>query len=285
MGTDGHDVLAIDLDPQRGSLTHYMGHAEKTHGDDDVATPTIMDVMFEDVPAEDIIVETPNFDIMPGHEELSNFTSRLDSTSRRGANRFYVVRDMIDEVKDQYDVIVVDCKASLDDLVDNAIVGTEGVFVPLEMTSKGKASQEALEATIGEMQDGFADFGVDVRITGCVPSRVGQAKIFESYREHHEEDDVPVSPFVIPEHSLLKYTWHHKMDIFAFIESDETRKLREYERHVPLAFKVIGRWMSGEFSYSDAVDVWDRVKDDEMGDATPEALADDNWAREEEVNA
>lgn len=73
------------------------------------------------------------------------------------------------------------------------------------------------------------------------------------------------------------------MDLFSFIESSDTRELRPYEEHVPLAFKVIGRWMTGDYSYDEAVAQWDTVKDSEMGDATPEKLLDTKIEQEAEA--
>jgi len=90
-----------------------------------------------------------------------------------------------------------------------------------------------------------------------------------------EDEGIPISPFSIPEHSLLRYTWDERMDLFSFIESADTRELRSYEEHVPLAYKVIGRWMVGDYSYDEAIERWDDVKDMEMGDATPEKLLED----------
>lgn len=272
---DGYEVLAVDLDPQRGSLTHYSGYDELTHGD---ASPTIMDVFFGDVSPSELIVDTAHHDLLPSHEDLSNFESQLDSSGRRGVAQFKVVREVLEAVADDYDFIVLDCPATLTVLTDNALFAARNVMVPLELTPKGEASQAGLEDTIEAMHGGFSDLGVDISIAGCVPSRVGNAKIFEQYRELFQEKEIPVSPFSIPEHSLMKYTWRERMDIYEFMESDETRAIRDYEEHVPVAFKVIGRTMTGDYSYDDAVAEWDAIKDQEMGDATPEALLDEFWA-------
>ncbi|SEP28511.1 chromosome partitioning protein [Halorientalis persicus] len=277
IGRDGYDVLAIDLDPQRGALTHYAGYGHLDHdSDDQQVSPTVMDVFFGDVTPDEIIVETPYFDLMPGHESLANFDSKLDEAGFYGLDRFGVIRDVIEDLADEYDYFLVDCNAALGELVDNAVFAARNVMVPLELSPKGRASQKGLEATIEAMSSGFEGVGVDIAIAGVVPSRVGNAKIFEEYREEFEEDEIPVSPFSIPEHSLLRYTWDNHMDIFQFLDSEETRDLRKYEEHVPLAFKVIGRWMTGDYSYSKAVEKWDAVKDQRMGDAEPEKLLDED---------
>lgn len=269
---DGYDVVTVDLDPQRGSLTHYLGYDDLCHGDVDT---TVMDVFFDDAVVDDIIVETEHYDLVPGHGSLSNFESKLSNDDRMGLKQFTVVREMVEELADEYDIILIDCQASLSKLTDNAIFAARNIMVPLELTPKGEASQAGLEDTVDAMHEGFAQLDITIAIAGCIPSRVGNAKIFEDYRDRFESRDVPVSPFSVPEHSLLKYTWDEKMDLFAFMKSDETRDLRPYEEHVPMAFKVIGRMMTGDYSYEDAVARWDEVKDQKMGDADPEALLDD----------
>ena len=269
---DGYDVVAIDLDPQRGSMTHYLGFGELTHGDQ---SPTTMDVFFGDNDPREVIVETEHFDLIPGHESLSNFSSELSNSGRMGMNQFTVVRDVVEDLASDYDVVVLDCQASLSDLTDNAVFAARNVLVPLELTPKGFASQEGLEATVGAMHDGFEDLGVNISIAVSVPSRVGNAKIYEQYRDQLEAAGVPVSPFSIPEHSLLKYSWDAEMDLFEFMESEKTRDLRDYEEHVPLSYKMIGQIITGDLSQSDAVERWDAIKDQPMGDATPEALLED----------
>lgn len=271
IGRDGYDVVVLDLDPQRGSLTHYLGHSELSHG---AVETTLMDVFFDDDPVDDIIVETEHFDFVPGHESLSNFESELNNSDRMGMKQFTVVREVVEDLAADYDIILVDCQASLSVLTDNAVFATRNIMVPLEMTPKGEASQAGLEDTVDAMHDGFVDLGIEIAIAACIPSRVGNAKIFEQYRDQFEADGVPVSPFSIPEHSLLKYSWDAKMDLFEFMESPDTRDLRVYEEHVPMAYKVIGRMMTGDLSYDDAIEKWDQIKNTEMGDADPEALLD-----------
>lgn len=278
IGRDGYDVLAIDLDPQRGALTHYCGYGDLAYDDEEaghIIEPDIMDVLFGEASLEEIIVETDHFDLVPGHEDMGNFESAVADSSRMAADQFFVVRDAIESLSKDYDVVIIDTQATHTKLVDNALVAAQNIMVPIELTPKGKASQQELEDTLEAIEKGFRGMNVDVTIRGTVPSRVGNAKIFEEYREQMENEGIPISPFSIPEHSLLRYTWDKRMDLFSFIESEDTRELRAYEEHVPLAYKVIGRWMVGDYSYDEAIERWDEVKDKEMGDATPEKLLED----------
>jgi chromosome partitioning protein len=274
IGRDGYDVLALDLDPQRGALTHYAGFEQLSFDPEEgpAVDTTAMDVFFGDADPRDVIVETPHFSLFPGHERLSNFGSNLNEAGLYGMDQFTVVRNVIENLADEFDYFVIDAPATLGDLVDNAVFAARNVMVPLELSAKGEASQDGLEATVGAMQSGFDSVGVDIAIAGAVPSRVDDAKIFRQYREQFEERGVPLSPFSIPEHSLLRYTWDERMDIYEFQASKETRSLRDYESHVPLAYKIIGRWMTDDLTYDEVVQEWQDIRDIEMGDAEPEAV-------------
>lgn len=269
IGRDGYDVVAVDLDQQRGCMSHHMGYEDLIYGNQE---KSIMSVLFGDDSVEDIIVETPHFDLVPGHNSLKNFESEVNNTSLVAIERYKIIRGLLEDLAQGYDIIVLDCQASPGLLMDNAIFAARNIMVPLELTPKGSASQESLKESVEALHEGFIDLNVDIAIAACIPSRVGNAKIFEQYREELESDDLLVSPFSIPEHSLLKYSWKNKMDLFEFMQNDETRDLRQYEEHVPLAFKMIGRMMTGDLTYDEAVDTWDDIKDQRMGDADPEAL-------------
>jgi chromosome partitioning protein len=274
---DGHDTVLIDIDPQRGGATHHLGHDNlQTAGDG----TTITDVLFEGADPGDVLVEGEHVDLIPSHSSLSNFETRIGDGAYRGMQEYLVIDDLVDTLVEDhgYEVVVIDAPATLSKLVDNAIVAAQNVMVPIELTPKGKVSQHGLDNTIQAMNEGFQR---EVTIAGLIPSRVANAKIFETIRDELESDGLPISPFSVPEHSLLKYSWRERMDLFEFVESEETRELRSYESHVPLAFKVVGRMMSGEYDYDEALAVWDDMKDQEMGDATPEVVLDDDAPGEE----
>jgi chromosome partitioning protein len=274
---DGYDTILIDIDPQRGGATHHLGFDDHQTATEE---PMISDVLFEDADPEEVIVHGEHVDLIPSHSSLSNFETRIGDGTYRGMQEYLVIDDLVETLIDEYgyDVVVIDAPATLSKLVDNAIVAAQNVMVPIELTPKGKVSQHGLDNTIEAMTEGFQR---EITIAGLIPSRVANAKIFETIRDELEADGIPISPFSVPEHSLLKYSWRERMDLFEFIESDETRELRSYESHVPLAFKVVGRMMSGEYDYDEALAVWDDVKDQEMGDATPEVLLDEGASNEE----
>lgn len=265
IGRDGYDVLVWDLDPQPGSLTQYAGYENLVRGNH----LTAMDVLFgkdEENSIHDVIVETEHFDLVPGHEDLGSFEDSLGSTKRKGLNELRVFREVVEDLADDYDFFIFDLPATLGRLVDNGLYATRNVMVPLELTEKGNISLDGLEETLEEMESGT---NTPMAIMGVVPSRVGNANIFSSVREEIESRGVPVSPFSIPEHTLLKETWKANMDIFQFAESEDTREIRKYEKKDLIAFKVIGRIMAGDMSYEEAIELWEEVDEMDMASVDP----------------
>ena len=105
----GHKVLLVDNDPQ-GSLTICMGYREPDNLD-----LTIVDVIEKIVNEEDIpenfaiIHHSENVDLLPSNIGLSAAEVSLVNVM----SRELVLRDYVEQIKDQYSYIILDCMPSL----------------------------------------------------------------------------------------------------------------------------------------------------------------------------
>lgn len=254
----GHDVVLVDLDPQKGGATHHLGA-------DRLREQTILDAMFGTDSVAEVLVTDTDVPLIPSHPGLSDFETRVTEQGLRGLQEYRVVDELLDEIEETVgpDVIIVDTAATLSTLIDNALLAAQNVVVPQELTPKGRVSLDAVEETVDAINNGFDR---QIAISNVVASRVANAKIFETIRDEIESDNVPLSPFAIPEHTLLKYCWQEQMDIFSFEDDDTTRDLREYEKHVPQAFLMLARQLSGQLTYDEVVDAWDEEKNQPMED-------------------
>lgn len=106
----GYKVLAVDCDNQ-ASMTDCFG-IERPEKLDKTLYHLMMDVITENdlPPKEDYIIEKEGVDIIPSSIELSAVEINLVSTM----SREYVLKTIIDELKDDYDYILLDCMPSLD---------------------------------------------------------------------------------------------------------------------------------------------------------------------------
>lgn len=139
----GYRVLAIDLDPQ-ASMSALHGIQPEL---DLMEGGTLYDaVRYDDpVPISEVIRKTyiRGLDLIPGNLELMEFEHETPAAIQRGGARafFARVRDALDSVESDYDVVVIDCPPALGLLTVNALVASSHLLIPIQ------SSYFALEGT------------------------------------------------------------------------------------------------------------------------------------------
>jgi len=116
-------VLLVDSDPQANS-TSGLGVFNKDF------EHSIYDCIVNDLSAKDAIVSTttPNLDLIPSHINLVGAELELVSRIRRE----YIMRDILESVKDNYDYIFIDCLPSLGLVTINALTAADTVLIPIQ---------------------------------------------------------------------------------------------------------------------------------------------------------
>ncbi len=116
-------VLVIDFDPQGNSTSGYGIEKEDLEYD-------IYDVILQDQPIEDIILQTcePNVFIVPATIQLAGAEIELVTTMARES----VLKEVLDNVKDEFDYVFIDCPPSLGLLTINALVAANSLLIPIQ---------------------------------------------------------------------------------------------------------------------------------------------------------
>lgn len=116
-------VLLVDSDPQ-ANATSGLGVFNKDF------EHSVYDCIVNEVPAKDAIVSTstPNLDLIPSHINLVGADLELVSRIRRE----YIMRDILESVKDDYDYIFIDCLPSLGLVTINALTAADTVLIPIQ---------------------------------------------------------------------------------------------------------------------------------------------------------
>lgn len=119
----GKRVLLVDIDPQ-GNATSGCG-IEKANVDQ-----CIYDVLVDDVEAKDVTVPTTveNLYMIPATIQLAGAEIELVPTISREVR----LKRALDEVRDQYDYIIIDCPPSLGLLTLNALTASDTVIIPVQ---------------------------------------------------------------------------------------------------------------------------------------------------------
>ncbi|WP_101297795.1 ParA family protein [Halegenticoccus soli] len=238
LGRRGADVLVVDLDPQLGSLTDHVGFGDLKRGDRRHLGDALLD---EGGDVRDLVVDAGDFDLVPSHEGLANIESEM---AARGTNlREFRLRSALTPLASEYDYFLIDPPATLNVLVDNALVAARDVIIPIELTRKGSVSIAGLEDTLDSMERGFRAFdeSFTLGILAVVPNEVGDSNIYAEVRSELEGEGKPVTPFGIRKRDVLKEAWRNHVSVFEFADSDETRDLRPYEEDLLDQFDAVAR--------------------------------------------
>ena len=153
----GRRVLLVDFDPQ-GSLSVGLGVNPHTL---DESIYTLL--MSRQGDPHDVITDTviEGMDLLPANIDLSAAEVQLVSEVAREQT----LKRVIDRVRDEYDVILIDCAPSLGLLTINALTASDWVIMPLECEFFALRGIALLTDTIEKVQDRL---NPDLKILGIL---------------------------------------------------------------------------------------------------------------------
>lgn len=148
LASEGNKVLLIDGDPQ-GSLTISLGYREPDRIDHTLAS-LLSEVMEEQKSSvsETIIHHEEGVDLIPANIELSALEINLVNVMSREV----MLRSLVENIKSDYDYIIIDCMPSLGMLTINALACADSVLIPVQAAYLPVKGLEQLIKTIGRVQ-------------------------------------------------------------------------------------------------------------------------------------
>ena len=155
LSESGHDVLAIDMDPQ-GALTYSLGV------DPDELDETVNDVLVRRLAIEKVIVER-EIEFIPANIDLAGAEAVLLSKT----GREYALERALRDVQSRYDYILIDCPPSLGILTINALTAANEVVIPLQCEALSHRGVGQLIETLGDIRH-FTN--PDLKIAGVIPT-------------------------------------------------------------------------------------------------------------------
>lgn len=162
---EGKKVLLVDCDAQ-GSLTESLGFENPDNIESTLST--LMQKSIQDLPIgkdEGILHHEEGVDLIPANIELSGMETALVNTMSRER----VLKNCIDNVKGNYDYVLIDCTPSLGMLTINSLVAADEVIIPVQAQYLPAKGLEQLLTTVGRVKK---HINPDLKIGGILMTMV-----------------------------------------------------------------------------------------------------------------
>lgn len=175
-------ILLVDADPQANSTS---GLGIELHRDQ----ISIYDCMINGAdPAQAIVhTSTPNLDVIPSHIDLVGAELELASRLRRE----FVLKHVIDKVRDRYDYVLIDCLPSLGLITINALTAADSVLIPVQCEFFALEGLTKLRETIDLVRDQLnPTLSVEGILLSMFDKRLRLAKIVVKEVKTHAKDYV-----------------------------------------------------------------------------------------------
>lgn len=123
LASKGYKCLIVDLDPQ-GNATSGLGFSKSE------IKNSVYNVMIDDMPLRDAVSTTmvENLDILPSNIDLAGAEVELVYIK----SREHVLKRELEQAKETYDFITIDCPPSLGLLTINALACSDTVIIPIQ---------------------------------------------------------------------------------------------------------------------------------------------------------
>ena len=136
-------VLLVDIDPQ-GNATMGSGINKEAH------PITTYEVLLGIEPIESAMVSAEGgYDLIPANSRLSGAEVELIELERRERR----LRGALDNMRAQYDYILVDCPPALNLLTVNALVAAQSVMIPMQCEYYALEGLTALLNTVRKIRE------------------------------------------------------------------------------------------------------------------------------------
>jgi chromosome partitioning protein len=210
----GHDVLAVDADPQ-GGLTLNLGHREQ-YRESEYALYDVLSEMGQLTLADldELIIDGDEFDVVPSH--LRNF--RLEKHLYSEARGVEALKLALNRFPGKYDYVIIDSPPNLGPLADGALLAAENVLFPSHANTIATDSLQILFDEIDTLERKFDD--VSVTTVAAVLNEVGRDSVSEEMESLFVETFGEDYLFEIPDWAAVEHAIEYQTSVFAYDPGD-----------------------------------------------------------------
>lgn len=273
----GLKVLIVDFDAQNGSVSNYLGVDDDKHNPEaDDLTLHLIDQGKESFMNLIIPVEgEENIDVIPSHKRFNRVGDRLDQHAQYleaskptewEYPRYKRFLQALQEnnIRDQYDVMLVDPNAKADVAYYLALYATRNIVIPAVPTRGGLESIAGVEDSARNFAE---EMGISITNAAAVPTMVKQSKKLHTNYTLQIKEKYP-SPVYFKDLGAYEKAEENYDTVFSHLKST---RIRDYNTDIMPKFRTLaayifaracrdfpnGGWSADEMFLGD--DLWGEV--------------------------
>jgi len=236
----GLRVLTVDLDSQ-ASQTVSLGWRLPDELPTTIATQ--LSKVMENKPFnpfDGILSHNEGIDLVPSSIELSAIEMRMVNAM----SREFILRNYLDELKQNYDVIVLDCPPSLGIMTINSLSAADSVIVPVQPEYLSVVGMTQLFDTVGLVKK---QINPDLHLSGVIFThanmRTNLAKFTVQKIQEAYGGSIRIFPHPIPYSTKVKEASSAGKSIFAY--EPKGNAAYAYEQMVKEVYRDVGQIRTG----------------------------------------
>ncbi len=201
---EGKKILLVDLDPQSSATRAIFGDEEFEN--------TIYDVLTSEIEAQEAVVHSDSFgiDVIPAEIMLSGIEIIMASKFGRES----ILKRCLAEVREQYDIIVIDCSPSLGLLTVNALIASKDIVIPICPEYFSLKGIDLILETLKNIHNGL---GHKIDVRGIIISKYRNRKIVEKVIQDLKQNyAIPVFNNYIPDSIVVEEAHHNHLPMLKF---------------------------------------------------------------------
>ncbi len=162
-------VLIIDLDPQ-ANATIGSGISRE------LVNITTYDLLINDIKASEVIynkIDT-KLHIMPASIKLETLAENMNIIKEKELQLY----NKLQEIKEEYDYILIDCPPSLGLIIDNALFASDSIIIPVECEYFAYDALTQMVNKINQVQNRKKEYNLNLVIEGVLLTKLDNRNIF-----------------------------------------------------------------------------------------------------------
>lgn len=168
LAAKGYKTLLVDLDPQGNATSLMLKTYEAENGEQLDFKQTIMGGILEKDLSKVLLTIKDNLDVLPAYKDFARYSDHLEDiipTKRRSERPKYFAA-LLEDIKEQYDYILLDVPPTISVITDSALVASDYAIIIMQTQERSLSGGRLF---IEEMIEIANEYNSSLDLLGVLP--------------------------------------------------------------------------------------------------------------------